>query len=121
MSTYGLACAICGEAPDITRIDWGCVACNPDKERLARQPEVPYTPGDGLGCLQHRAIDCKRCTILDFRHRTEVDQAWTKAGDGSWYPDGDQGARGLGVLLFFLGLLGLVLGCAFYVNLYWPK
>lgn len=113
-SVAPLACPICGEVPDATKLGWGCVLCNKDKERLARQPEVPVSPGpaDRVGCLQHGEVDCERCGVLAVRHQLAIED---------WHPDRDRGARGLGVLLLFLLLLAMVAGCVAVVWNYYPR
>ena len=116
-SVAPLACEVCGEVPDITRIDWGCVVCNPDKQRLARQPEIPVTPGDRLGCLQHGKVSCERCGLLETRHRLAFDPHEQDA-TGAWQRDTRGG--GLGVVLLFLLLMLFVACCFWYVFSGWP-
>ena len=126
-STPGLACTVCGEVPDITRINWGCVFCNPDKERAARLPEVPVSSGpadraDGVGCLQHGIVGCERCIKLEFRHRTEIDPGWEQDPDtGSWQMG--EPARGgwLTLLVLSVSFLLVVGVCFAVVWHYWPR
>lgn len=112
------ACEICGEAPDTTKVGWGCVVCNPDRHKAARQPEVPVTPGDKLGCLQHGEIDCKRCGILETRHRLAIEE-YVETPAGHW--ERDQRGGGLGVALIFIALMALVAGCGYLVWTHWPR
>jgi hypothetical protein len=119
MSTSdGLACLVCGELPDITKFGWGCVFCNPERAAAASKPEVPVNPGDRLGCLQHGEIDCKRCGILETRHRLAIDEH-VETPAGSWVRDTRGG--GLGVAILFLLLMLLVFGCGFIVWDHWPR
>lgn len=103
-------CGVCGDVLDPTRIDSGCVFCNPDKERLARQPEVPVNPGPG--CLQHGTLGCSRCGQLEASHRLAIEE---------WHPDRDRGARGLGVALLFVLLMLLTVLCFWYAFSSWPN
>ena len=126
MSTSSLACAICGESPDVSRIDWGCVVCNKDKTRAAHMPEVPVSTGpanraDGVGCLQHGVIGCERCIKLEFRHRTEIDPDWQQQEDGSWQPDAVRSGGVLALLALVLAFIAIVVGCFAVVWHYWPR
>jgi hypothetical protein len=126
MSTSELACAICGESPDVCRIDWGCVVCNPDKERQARLPEVPVSTGpadraDGVGCLQHGIVGCERCIKLEFRHRAEIDPSWKRHDDGSWRPEAPVRGGAFTLLALALAFIIVVGGCFAVVWTYWPR
>lgn len=125
MSRSDTACAICGEVEDPTRIDWGCVGCNPSKTAAALRPEVPVSTGpadrsDGVGCLQHGLIGCERCSKLWTRHSLSGGWKQIEGGQG-WQPDEDRGANGLGALLLLLMLLLLAGLAIWYVASNWPK
>lgn len=125
----GHACSVCGEVLDPTRIDSGCVICNPVKWQAALKPEVPEVPvstgpadrADGIGCLQHGIVGCPRCGQIWARH--SLSGSWKQLdGEKVWYPDEDRGARGLGMLLLILLFVALMLvgSCFWVVAIKWP-
>jgi len=117
----GLACEVCGEVPDVTKFGWGCVVCNPDRQKAAMAPEVPVNPGPGdrLGCLQHGQVDCERCGLLETRHRLALDEHRQDEATGSWVRDERGGGIGCTILLMLL--LTFVLGCGYLVWHYYPR
>jgi hypothetical protein len=126
MSTSSVACSICGETrDDLAVISGGCVACNPFISSAASKPEIPVSPGpprvDGIGCLQHREVDCERCGLLETRHRLVFDPHQQDETTGSWSRKDPMGPAYLTVGALFLVLLGLVALCGWIVWINFPR
>lgn len=117
MSTSSVACSICGETrDDLAVITGGCVACS-----AASKPEIPDPArADGIGCLQHREVDCERCGLLETRHRLAFD-THQQDETGSWSRKEPMGPAYLTVGALFLVLLGLVLLCGWIVWINFPR
>jgi hypothetical protein len=118
---------VCGEVVEPTRIDSGCVICNPVKWQAALKPEVPVSTGpadraDGVGCLQHGIVGCQRCIKLEFRHRTEIDPGWEQDPDtGSWQMGEPARDDRLTLLVLAVSFLLVVGVCFAVVYHYWPR
>lgn len=117
-------CELCGEVRDPERIDSGCIACNPEKARLAQLPEVVVVAGppDGerIGCVQHHEVDCERCALLETRHRLEFDPH-QQDETGSWVRKERIAPAYLPVIVLFLVLAALVGGCFWYFWTHLPR
>jgi hypothetical protein len=68
--------------------------------------------------LQHAEIDCQRCGLLETRHRLALEEHKQDAA-GRWVRDERTG--GIGVLLLFVALLAIVVGCGWAVWEGWPR
>jgi hypothetical protein len=56
-------------------------------------PAVPVVPGERVGCLPHNEVDCERCSLLETRHRLNIESYDER-------PERDLGGCLIGLMLF---------------------